>query len=209
MKQKIFALFSALVLLMLSACASGKAEIGTEQPQSAGVPETVPSDSSEVQTDPAETAQLVRFDSKLGCSTTYDPAVFTAKDYEDEYYKRITQFIVESDWENDGFTLNVRVTPLDASSVEEAVDEVVSSRAVDKTYVVELRDEVEVIREEVTFGSGRYPAVRLTYYEQYAVGEIYVTEQNGTVYEVDVSSYYQPPEELLTQAYAILDSITF
>lgn len=208
MIRKRAALLLVPVLLMLSACAptSTEEDGATKQPEPPNALETAPSDSPEIQTDPVEMAQLVRFDSQLGCSAAYDPAFFTAEDHEDEYYKRITGFHVESTWENNGFYLWVGVKPLDASSVEEAVNDE-SLRAVDKTHEGELRG--EVIRKDVTFGTGDYPAVRLTYNEQYAVGEIYVTEQNGTVYGVEVSSYYQPPEELLTQAYAILDSITF
>lgn len=208
MKQKIFALLSALALLTLAACAptSTEKDDATKQPEPPNALETAPSDSPEIQTGPVETAQLIRFDSQLGCSATYDPVLFTAGDFEDEYNQRITCFSVHSVWENSGFPLIVRVEPMDASSVEEAINDE-SLGTVDKTHEVGLRG--EVIRKDVTFGTGDYPAVRLTYNEVYAVGEIYVTEQHGTVYEVEISSYYQPPEELLTQAYAILDSITF
>ena len=44
----------------------------------------------------SNSAPAVQFNSELGCSVTYDPELFTARDYEDEYQKRITQFIVES-----------------------------------------------------------------------------------------------------------------
>ena len=208
MKQKIFALLIASALLTLAACAptSTEKDDATKHPEPPNALETSPSDSPEIQPAPVETAQLIRFDSQLGCSATYDPAFFTARDHEDEYWKRITGFYVESTWENDGFHLWVGVIPLDTSSVEEAVSDE-SLRTLDKTHGVGPRG--EVIRKDVTFGTGDYPAVRLTYNEVYAVGEIYVTEQNGTVYEVEISSYYQPSKELLTQAYAILDSITF
>ena len=155
----------------------------------------------------SEPAPAVQFTSELGCSVTYDPEFFTVRDHEDEYHKRITQFIVESNWENAGFTLNVRVTPLDAPSVEEAVNQMCGSMNLDTTHEVGIRN--EAIREEVTFGSGDYSAIRLTYNEQYAVGEIYVTAQNGNVFSVEISSYYQPSEELLASAYAILDSVIF
>ena len=155
----------------------------------------------------SKSAPAVQFNSELGCSVTYDPELFTARDYEDEYQKRITQFIVESSWENAGFTLNVRVTLLDASSVEEAVNQMCGSMNLDTAHEVGIRN--EAIREEVTFGSGDYSATHLAYNEQYAVGEIYVTEQSGNVFSVEISSYYQPSEELLASAYAILDSVTF
>ena len=77
----------------------------------------------------------------------------------------------------------------------------------DTAHEVGIRN--EAIREEVTFGSGDYSATHLAYNEQYAVGEIYVTEQGGNVFSVEISSYYQPSEELLASAYAILDSVTF
>ena len=198
MKQKIFALFSSLALLTLTACAptSTEKDDATKQPEPPNALETALSDSPKIQTDPVETAQLVRFESQLGCSATYDPAFFTARDHEDEYWKRITGFYVESSWENDGFHIWVGVEPLDAPSVEDAVKDQ-SLRVMDGPG------------EEAFFGADHYPAILLTYNEVYAVGETYVTEQNGTVYKVEVSSYYQPSEELLTQAYAILDSITF
>lgn len=214
MTRKRAALLLALILLMLSACASTGAEVSGQpepsgtvsQPEPTGTPETAPSDPPETQTEPVETAQLVRFESQLGCSVAYDPALFTAEDHEDEYYKRITTFTVESVWEDDGFPLIVFVEPLDASSVEDAVN-VECLRNLDEPHEVGVVN--KPFREEVTFGAGDYPAVRLPYNEIYAVGEIYVTEQNGAVYKVEVSSYYQPPEDLLAQAYAILDSITF
>ena len=155
----------------------------------------------------SESAPAVQLTSELGCSVSYDPDLFTARDHEDEYHKHITQFIVESNWENAGFTLNVRVTPLDVSSVEEAVNQMCGSMSLDTAHEVGIRN--EAIREEVTFGSGDYSATHLTYNEQYAVGEIYVTEQSGNVFSVEISSYYQPSEELLASAYAILDSVTF
>lgn len=197
MKQKIAALLSAMALLTLAACAPTGTERdnATKQPEPPNALETAFSDPPETQTDPVETAELVRFDSHLGCSAAYDPAFFTAEDHEDEYDKRITGFCVESIWENSGFPLTVRVEPLDASSVEEAISNDIGT--------------TDGPGEEAEFGAGHYPAVHLTYNEAYAVGEIYVTEQNGAVFKAEISSYYQPPEELLAQAYAIVDSITF
>lgn len=206
MKRKIFALPLALAFLFLISCAPSGAENDdtTQQPEPPNALESEPSDPLETQTDPVDISDTVHFDSQLGCSADYDPLFFTAEDYEDEYYKCIVGFYMSSIWEKNGFEIWVGVNPLDASSVEEAVDYLCQEMNVDRTH------DNEVIREDVTFGSGHYTATHLTYQQcGYAVGNVYVTKQNGTVFEVTLSSYYNPPEKELALAYAILDSITF
>lgn len=206
MKEKIAALLFVLVLLALASCTpSGtEKEDAAKQPEPFDTLETEASDPPVIQTDTVDALNTVRFDSKLGCSLTYDPTFFTVEDVEDEYLKSqsidpITCLSLQSIWENSGFPVCVRLMPLDASSVEEAVNNMYGSMNLDDFV------------EETTFGGNHYSATHLTYYTHtsYAVGEIYVTEQNGTVFKAEVSSFYQPSEELLAHAYAILDSITF
>lgn len=206
MKEKIFALLLALVLLTLTSCAPSNTakEDAAKQPEPLNALKVEISDPPVIKTDIDDTQYIVRFDSKLGCSLTYDPIFFAAEDIEDEYLKlqpigSVVCLAVQSIWENGPFPICVRVTPLDATSVENAIDDMYSSMNLDDTA------------EETTFGSNNYSATHLTYYTHtdYAVAEIYVTEQNGTVFMVEVCSFYQPPKQLLTHAYAILDSITF
>ena len=190
--MKRIALILALALLLAS-CAPRGAETGG----SSGSADP----SSGVETgDPAAAAQ---YTSELGFSITYDPTLFVLGDPADT---NGLQFAMESIKEIRDFPVCFRVTILEASSVEEVINKGLLGN-LDCTHVVGVRD--EVIREEVTFGAGPYPATLLTYNQAYAVGEHYVTEQNGALYDVEVSSYRQPPEELLAGAYAILDSVTF
>lgn len=207
MKAKISALLLALVLLALASCApSGIAKEDTaKQPELLDAPEIEISDSPVIKADTVDMSYTVRFDSKLGCSLAYDPIFFAAEDVEDEYLKSqsiesVMCLAVQSIWENNDFPVLVTVTPLDASSVEKAIN--------DEYALLDLDAPVE----ETTFGKdNRYSSTHLTYHAHtgYAVNESYVTEQNGTVFEVRVSSYYRPSEDLLARAYAILDSITF
>lgn len=174
--------------LLLTSCSPRNVESGGS---SSPVDASIGSDS-----EMSKSASTVQYTSKLGCSVTYDPNLFVVKDIEDENLKHTACFAVESIWEDRNFTLNIMVTPLDFPSVEGAVNDMVNgSRNVDGSG------------EEVSFG--RYTATRLTYNEVYAVGEIYVMEQSGNVFSVEISSYYQPSEELLASAYAILDSVIF
>ena len=207
MKEKISTLLLALVLLALASCApvSTEKEDSTKQPDPPDALETETSDFPETLTVPVNIPDTVRFDSKLGCSLAYDPIFFEAEDVEDEYLKSqsiepVICLAVQSIWENNGFPVLVTVTPLDASSIEEAIN--------DEYGLLDLDAPVE----ETTFGEdSRYSGTHLTYHTHtsYAVNESYVTEQNGTVFEVQVSSYYQPSEELLAHAYAVVDSIAF
>lgn len=178
-----------LVLALLTACAPQSAESSSST--------EISNDMNVAASAPASTVQ---YTSSLGFSAAYDPTLFAIDEPDDESVKR-EQLAIKSLEEINGFPVCFRVTFLDASNVEEGVDSLYRQMNLNHAS------------EEVTFGSDHYAATRLTYdnhhTDSYAVGECYVTEQNGAVFNVEISSYYHPSDDLLAGVYAILDSLTF
>lgn len=140
---------------------------------------------------------LARYTGRM-CSFDYDPRLFRVNeelDHEDSY--GTSAYVSAKPIEAETLGIYFSVERIEGTTVEE--------------YDAWLRNNrnLDPGQESVVIGAGGYSAVKQTWTGTagYAVGEHYLIELDGAVYVVTLSSYSQPPEELLAAARASLDSL--
>lgn len=142
----------------------------------------------------AETIPAVRHTSWMGYAMTYDPEIFTLK--EDDAGDIYLAEIVEG-----RPNVCISVSVVDGLTVEEAVEG------------LRQQNNIDGQGEIVAFGANSYAATYLR--RATGVGgndgvvEFYVTEQNGTVFLVEVSCFVDGVEEFEPRLDAMLATITF
>ncbi len=142
----------------------------------------------------AETIPAVRHTSWMGYAMTYDPQRFTmAEDGSSDIY---LAEVVEG-----RPNVYISVSVVDGLTAEEAVEG------------LREQNNIDAQGEIVAFGANRYAATYLRRTtgagSNDAVVEFYVTEQNGTIFLVEVGYFVDGVEGFGARLAAMLDTITF
>lgn len=230
MKRRQTTRFMALILLltlMLAACSPGPpGESTTPDPNATETmtetsgPETSEpgqTDSPEITEDPEdpenltvgdrddtltftiegveETVDAVRHTSWLGYGMTYDPATFTLTEEEDGT-DRYQAEAVEGRPD-----VYVSVCVVEDMTAEEMVEK------------IRQQHDIQEEGETVSLGANRYAATYLRWAEGAGsndqVIEYYVTDQNGTIFLVEVGNFVDGTEGFGARMQAMLDTLTF
>ena len=230
MKRRRTARFAALVLLLtlvLAACTPGQPEESTTPdpnatetmaetngPETEEPGQTEPPEITEDPEDPEnltvgdradtltftiegveETVEAMRHTSWLGYAMTYDPAILTLTEGEDG----TDQYTAEAVEGRPNVYVSICV--VENMTAEETVEG------------IRLQEDIQKEGETVSLGANRYAATYLRWAEgaesNDRVTEYYVTEQNGTIFLVEVGNFVEGEEGFGARMQAMLNTLTF